>query len=69
MTKPPESLPVEEARKKFADILDGTQHHSQHVEITRRGKRAGVVVPPEWYDRAIESLAAAPARPDPEEQP
>src|ERR1041385_7473265 len=57
MTKP-ESLPVEEARKKFADILDGTQFRSTHTEITRRGKAAGVVVPPEWYEMAIEALAA-----------
>lgn len=56
MTKP-ESLPVEEARKKFADILDGTQFRSAHTEITRRGKAAGVVVPPEWYDEAVEALA------------
>ena len=55
MTKP-ESLPVEEARKKFADILDGTQFRSTHTEITRRGKAAGVVVPPEWYERAVEAL-------------
>jgi prevent-host-death family protein len=52
--KKPESLPVEEARKKFADVLDGTQFRSQHVEITRRGKPAGYVVPPEWYATAIE---------------
>lgn len=56
MTKP-ESLPVEEARKKFADILDGTQFRSTHTEITRRGKAAGVVVPPEWYEQAVKALA------------
>ena len=48
MTKP-QSLPVEEARKKFADILDGSQFRNTHTEITRRGKPAGYVVPPEWY--------------------
>lgn len=51
MTKP-QSLPVEEARKKFADVLDGSQFRSQHTEITRRGKPAGYVVPPEWYAEA-----------------
>ncbi|WP_119580462.1 type II toxin-antitoxin system Phd/YefM family antitoxin [Streptomyces europaeiscabiei] len=56
MTKP-ESLPVEEARKKFADVLDGSQFRSTHTEITRRGKPAGYVVPPEWYDEAVEALA------------
>lgn len=57
MTKP-DSLPVEEARKKFADLLDGSQFRSTHTEITRRGKPAGYVVPPEWYARAVEALAA-----------
>jgi prevent-host-death family protein len=56
MTKP-QSLPVEEARKKFADVLDGTQFRSTHTEITRRGKPAGYVVPPEWYAEAVEALA------------
>lgn len=56
MTKP-QSLPAEEARKKFADLLDGTQFRSAHTEITRRGKPAGYVVPPEWYDAAVEALA------------
>lgn len=55
MTKP-ESLPVEEARKKFADVLDGSQFRSTHTEITRRGKPAGYVVPPEWYAEAVEAL-------------
>lgn len=61
--KKPESLPAEEARKKFADVLDGTQHHSTHFQITRRGKPAGYVVPPEWYERAVESLTPAPTTP------
>jgi prevent-host-death family protein len=65
--KTPESVPVEEARRKFADILDGTQHHAQHWQITRRGKPAGYVVPPEWWTRAIEALEATPAAPAEEE--
>lgn len=66
----PESLPVEEARKKFADILDGTQFRSTHTEITRRGKAAGVVVPPEWYARAVEALAQeAPTPSQPSRRP
>lgn len=59
--KEPESLPVEQARTKFADILDGTQHHSTHFQITRRGKPAGYVVPPEWWARAVEALEAPAA--------
>ncbi|MET9222369.1 type II toxin-antitoxin system prevent-host-death family antitoxin [Streptomyces sp. NPDC003300] len=42
----PEKVPVEEARKKIADLLDGTQHHDAEYEITRRGKPAGQLVPP-----------------------
>lgn len=53
----PQSLPVEEARKKFADLLDDSQFRSTHTAITRRGKTAGIVVPPEWYARALEALA------------
>lgn len=52
----PQSLPVEEARKRFADLLDDSQFRSTHTAITRRGKTAGIVVPPEWYARAIEAL-------------
>jgi PHD/YefM family antitoxin component YafN of YafNO toxin-antitoxin module len=53
----PQSLPVEEARKKFADLLDDSQFRSTHTAITRRGKTAGYVVPPEWYARAVEALS------------
>lgn len=57
----PQSLPVEEARKKFADLLDDSQFRSTHTAITRRGKTAGYVVPPEWYARAVEALAQEPS--------
>jgi hypothetical protein len=52
----PQRYPVETARKKIADILDGTQFRGEIAEITRRDKRAGYLVPPEWYDEAIEAL-------------
>ncbi|MFJ9101315.1 type II toxin-antitoxin system Phd/YefM family antitoxin [Streptomyces sp. NPDC102405] len=55
--KKPQSIPVEQARKEFADILDGSQHKGEHAEITRRGKRSGVLVPPDWYDAAVAALA------------
>jgi hypothetical protein len=59
-----QSLPAEDARKKFADLLDDSQFRSTHTEITRRGKTAGFLVPPEWYARAAEALATtAPERP------
>lgn len=58
----PQSLPVEEARKRFADLLDDSQFRSTHTAITRRGKTAGYVVPPEWYERAVEALEGGPAK-------
>jgi prevent-host-death family protein len=60
MTKP-QKLPVEEARKKFADLLDGTQFRGEHAEITRRGKPAGYLVPPEWWAAAVDALAEVKA--------
>lgn len=51
--KKPQSVPVEQARKEFADLLDGSQHKGEHTEITRRGKRSGILVPPDWYDTAV----------------
>jgi PHD/YefM family antitoxin component YafN of YafNO toxin-antitoxin module len=59
----PQSLPVEEARKKFADLLDDSQFRNTHTAITRRGKTAGYVVPPEWYARAVEALAQEQSAP------
>lgn len=53
----PQRYPVETARKKIADILDGTQFRGEIAEITRRDKRAGYLIPPEWYDEAVEALA------------
>jgi prevent-host-death family protein len=55
--KKPQSVPVEQARKEFADLLDGSQYKGEHSEITRRGKRSGVLVPPDWYDAAVAALA------------
>lgn len=55
MTAPPQ-MPVEEARKKFADLLNGTQFRGQHTEITRHGNAAGVLVPPDWYAAATQAL-------------
>jgi prevent-host-death family protein len=57
MTKP-QKLPVEEVRKKIADLLDGSQFRGEHIEITRRGKPAGYLVPPEWWASITEEVAA-----------
>lgn len=60
----PQQLPVEEARKQFAELLNGTQFRGQHAKITRHGKAAGYLVPPEWYEADPRLQAEGAAEPD-----
>ena len=53
----PEEVKAEDARKAWGALLNGTQWLSRHTTITRNGKRAGVLVSPDWYDRAAELMA------------
>jgi len=48
-----ESMTQAQARLRFSDVLDATQFGGQFVKIIRRGKRSGIVVPPDWYDAAL----------------
>lgn len=50
------SMTQAQARLRLSDVLNTTQFRGQCVEIKRRGKTAGYVVPPEWYDAALEAL-------------
>jgi len=52
-----DSMTQPQARLRFSDVLDATQFGDRSIEITRRGKRSGVLVPPDWYDAAIAALA------------
>jgi hypothetical protein len=52
-----QKLTTEEARKQFAELLNGSQFRSEHTEITRHGKVAGVLVPGDWYTQATQALA------------
>jgi prevent-host-death family protein len=54
---------AEKARTAWADLLSKVQYGARHITITRSGKRAALLVPPEWYDRAAAALAAHDARP------
>lgn len=45
-------VPVQEAREQFSQLLNGTQWQGKHIAITRHGKIAGVLVPPDWYEQA-----------------
>jgi prevent-host-death family protein len=47
---------AEDARKKWAELLSQTQYAGKHIPITRSGKRAAILVPPDWYDRAVASI-------------
>lgn len=51
-----ESFKVQEAREQFAQLLNATQWQGKHVAITRHGKTAGVLVPADWYEKAVEAL-------------
>jgi prevent-host-death family protein len=53
-----ETVPVQEAREQFAQLLNGTQWQDKHIAITRHGKTAGVLVPPDWYEQARQALDA-----------
>ncbi|MEV7492192.1 type II toxin-antitoxin system prevent-host-death family antitoxin [Streptomyces anulatus] len=52
-----DSLTQAQARVRFSDVLDATQFGGRSIEITRRGRRAGVLVPPEWYAEAVAAIA------------
>lgn len=56
-----QKLTTEEARRQFADLLNGSQFRSEHTEITRHSKVAGVLVPGDWYAHATEAIAEVKA--------
>ena len=51
-----ETVKVQEAREQFAQLLNGTQWQAKHIAITRHGRTAAVLVPPDWYERALKAL-------------
>jgi prevent-host-death family protein len=53
----------EEARRTFRDLLDDA-HDGEFTEISRHAKPVAVVVPPEWFERAIAALAGSDGRSD-----
>lgn len=52
-----ESYRAEDGRKQWSELLNATQWEGKHVTITRSSRRAAVMVPPDWYDRAHAALA------------
>ena len=53
-----------EARRDFSALLDDVEHHDTHVKVQRYTTVAAVMVPPDWYARAVQALAAS-GEPDP----
>lgn len=54
---PVSTYSMAEARKHFADLIDEAQ--TQAVVIERRGKRAAVMLSPDYYEQLLEALEDA----------
>jgi antitoxin YefM len=52
----PESVPFTEARARLSDLIDEVEHSHEHVEITRNGRPAAILMSPEEYDVIQETL-------------
>lgn len=50
------TVPVRELRADLAELLDDVADRREHIIVTRRGKRAAVIVPVDEYD-ALEETA------------
>jgi len=48
---------TEEARRNFRELLNEVEHQGAHVTITRYDNPSAMLVPMEWYDRAVQALA------------
>ena len=51
---PVSTYSMAEARNHFADLIDEAQ--TQAVVIERRGKRAAVMLSPDYYEQLLEAL-------------
>jgi antitoxin YefM len=52
----PKSVPFTEARARLSDLLDQVERSHEHVEITRNGRPAAVLMSPEEYESIVETL-------------
>jgi antitoxin (DNA-binding transcriptional repressor) of toxin-antitoxin stability system len=60
-----DEMKAEDARRMWAALLSAAQWQGKHTVVTRSGKRAAVLVPPDWYDRAASLIAADDKRAKP----
>ncbi len=51
-----EHVPVRELRERLADLLTAVAERREHIVITRRGRPAAVLVPPDEYAALEETL-------------
>lgn len=47
---------VQEARQKFAALVEGAAKNGETTILIRRSTPSAVVVPPEWFHRAAELM-------------
>ena len=50
------SVPFSRARAELSELLDDVERLHEHVEITRNGRAAGVLMSPEEYEVIQETL-------------
>jgi len=53
-----QSVPVGEARSRFAELIDRVRRDREPVTLTRNGRPAVVMVDPEEWQRAAAALEA-----------
>jgi len=51
-----EHVPARELRERLADFLTAVAERREHIVITRRGRPAAVLVPPDEYAALEETL-------------
>jgi prevent-host-death family protein len=54
-----DSYGVEEARNQLGDLIERVRISGEVIGISRYGKPAAVLVPPDWYAEAQDALSAA----------
>jgi antitoxin (DNA-binding transcriptional repressor) of toxin-antitoxin stability system len=55
MAEQPRVVRSAEARKHIRDLLDDAER-GVHTEVRRYDRPVAVLVPPDWYEKAIEAL-------------
>ena len=46
----------DEAKRTWSSLLDGVEHHGEHVTVLRYSTPAAVIVPVDWYEQAIAEI-------------